>query len=144
MNKYEITQINGQSIIIYYEDNIEITREVYNSYYIIRPGYEDKNKLTLPVGHSIPFNEGDYLYNFYLELLKDDINLNNDGFLSTIGNDRFIEEIRKIYSEKISNIEGMKESVERFAIDGTPVPQIIINLRDSLKTEFYTITNTLY
>lgn len=144
MNKYEITQINGQSIIIYYEDNIEITREVYNSYYIIRPGYVDKNKLTLPVGHSIPFVEGDYLYNFYLELLKDDINLNNDGFLSTTGNENFIKEIRKIYSEKISNIEGMKEAVERFAIDGTPVPQTIIDLRDVIKTEFYTITNTLY
>lgn len=144
MNKYEITQVDGQSIIIYYQNNIEITREVYDSSYVIRPGYVDKNKLTLPVGHSIPFNEGEYLYDFYLELLKDDVNLNEDGFLSTVGNYNFTKEIRKVYSQKISNIVGMQEAVERFVIDGTPIPQSIINQRDVLKTEFFNITNTLY
>jgi len=144
MNKYEIIEVNGQSIIVYYQDNVEITREVYNSSYVIRTGYEKRNKMTLPEGHSIPFVEGDYLYNFYLELLKDDDNLDEDGFLSTIGKYNFNKEIRKVYSNKISNIEGMSEAVERFAIDGTPVPQTIINQRDALKTEFFTITNTLY
>jgi hypothetical protein len=144
MNKYQIIQVDGQSIIVYYQDNIEITRETYNSSYVIRTGYEEKNKMTLPEGHSIPFNEGEYLYDFYLELLKDDTNLNENGFLSTIGNNAFIQEIRKVYSQKISNIVGMQEAVERFVIDNTPIPQTIINQRDALKTEFFSITNTLY
>lgn len=144
MNKYEIIEANGQSIIVYYQDNTEVTREVYSSSYIIRNGYKERNRMVLPQGHSIPFIEGDYLYDFYLDLLKDDTNLNEDGFLSTIGKYKFDKEIRKKYSEKISNIEGMSEAVERFAIDGTPVPQTIINQRDALKTEFFTITNTLY
>jgi predicted adenine nucleotide alpha hydrolase (AANH) superfamily ATPase len=144
MNKYEITQIGNQSIIIYYEDNVEFTREVYVENYIIKPGYENKSKMGLPEGHSIPFIEGDYLYNFYLELLKDDSNLNEEGFLSTIGNYKLNKEIKSVYSEKISNIVGMREAVEKFVIDGTPIPQIIINQRDTLKAEFYTITNTLY
>ena len=144
MNKYEIIQVDGQSIIVYYQDNIEITRETYNSSYVIRTGYEEKNKMTLPEGHSIPFNEGEYLYDFYLELLKDDTNLNENSFLSTIGNNAFIQEIRKVYSQKISNIVGMQEAVERFVIDNTPIPQTIINQRDALKTEFFSITNTLY
>jgi hypothetical protein len=38
----------------------------------------------------------------------------------------------------------MQEAVERFVIDNTPIPQTIINQRDALKTEFFSITNTLY
>jgi hypothetical protein len=142
--KYEITQIGNQIVIIYYEDDIEFTREVYTPNYVIRTGYEDRNKLNLPTGHSIPFNEGEYLYDFYIELLKDDTNLDEDGFLSTVGNYKFSKEIRSVYSKKISDIDGMREAIERFVIDSTPIPQTILNQRDALKTEFFSITNTLY
>lgn len=52
-----------------------------------------------------------------------------------------IEYYRKKYSTMISNISGMKEAIERFIMDETPIPETIISERERLKTEFHTITD---
>jgi len=51
--------------------------------------------------------------------------------------------IREEYSYRISNINGMKEAMERFAMDGTPIPQSIIDEREILKTQYRSIVNSL-
>lgn len=51
--------------------------------------------------------------------------------------------IRKDYSFRISNINGMKEAMERFAMDGTPIPQSIIDEREILKSQYRSTINSL-
>lgn len=47
-------------------------------------------------------------------------------------------QIRLEYSNKISSIVGMREAVERFIIDSTPIPAEILAERDRLKAEYAT------
>ena len=47
-----------------------------------------------------------------------------------------IEQLRAEYSVLISNIEGMDEAVQRKLIDGTEIPQEIIDKREILKKEY--------
>ena len=51
--------------------------------------------------------------------------------------------IRQDYSFRISNINGMKEAMERFAMDGTPIPQSIIDEREILKAQYRSTINSL-
>lgn len=51
--------------------------------------------------------------------------------------------IREDYSYRISNIIGMKEAIERFVMDGTPIPQSIIDEREILKTQYHNTINSL-
>jgi hypothetical protein len=51
--------------------------------------------------------------------------------------------IREDYSYRISNIRGIKEAMERFVIDGTPIPQSIIDEREKLKTQYHNTINSL-
>lgn len=50
-----------------------------------------------------------------------------------------LEELSLLYSEKISNIIGIRESIERKAIDGTEIPKQIIDERERLKQEYNTL-----
>jgi len=50
-----------------------------------------------------------------------------------------ISELRCIYADKISEIPGMREAIERFIIDGTPIDPSIIEKREALKAEYTTI-----
>jgi hypothetical protein len=54
-----------------------------------------------------------------------------------------IELLRIAYSRRISEIPGMQEAVERFAIDGTLIPQNIVDKREELKTEYHEAINQI-
>jgi len=54
-----------------------------------------------------------------------------------------IELLRIAYSRRISEIPGMQEALERFAIDGTPIPQDIVDKREELKTEYHESINQI-
>lgn len=61
-------------------------------------------------------------------------------------NDAILEQIellRIAYSRRISEIPGMQEAVERFAIDGTPIPQSIVDKREELKMEYQESINQI-
>lgn len=67
-----------------------------------------------------------------------------DGYEFTSNdNIKLIEYYRKKYSRLISNIDGMKEAIERSVMDGTPIPVEITTERERLKTEYHTITDPL-
>jgi hypothetical protein len=61
-------------------------------------------------------------------------------------NDAILEQIellRIAYSRRITEIPGMQEALERFAIDGTPIPQDIVDRREELKTEYHESINQI-
>jgi len=45
--------------------------------------------------------------------------------------------IRKEYSYRISSIEGMQEAIERKLIDGTEIPQNLLDERNLIKEEYH-------
>jgi hypothetical protein len=54
-----------------------------------------------------------------------------------------IELLRIAYSRRISEIPGMQEAVERFIIDGTLIPQSIVDRREELKAEYHESINQI-
>ena len=47
-----------------------------------------------------------------------------------------LENLRFEYSQRISEIQGMREAIERNIIDGTPIPNEILEQREVLKNEY--------
>lgn len=89
--------------------------------------------------------EGDLTSQLYLDFID---HLKSGGSVDPLNDElEIIEEnkrtIRENYSIRITNIIGMKEAIERFVIEGTPIPQSIINERELLKQECNRIVDSL-
>jgi hypothetical protein len=87
-------------------------------------------------------NESDPTYIDYRSFLESggtviETNDPNDAILEQV------ELLRITYSRRITEIPGMQEAVERFAIDGTPIPQYIVDKRNELKTEYHESINQI-
>ena len=54
-----------------------------------------------------------------------------------------LESLRFEYSYKISEIIGMREAIERNIIDGTPIPNEILEQRELLKQEYNNKVNEI-
>lgn len=138
--------INGlpitKSTIVYYDEiGIEETRENYDNNTIIKEGYIPIYLTVEVTGiYNTVSNE---IKDLYLETISVDGNLNEDETLTINGRDTFKNKIRTLYSQKISQIDGMRESVERYSLDGTPIPQSIIDERETLKTEYHNLVTYL-
>ena len=139
---YQIITVQTKTTIIYYdENNIEEFRENYINGYVIREGYVP---LYLTLETPEIYNTVDVkVKNLYLETISVDENINEDNTLTTTGIELLNYKIRNLYSEKISTISGLQESVERFALDGTTIPQTIIDERETLKTEYHNLISYL-
>ena len=139
---YQIITAQTKTTIIYYdENNIEEFRENYINGYVIREGYVP---LYLTLETPEIYNTVDVkVKNLYLETISVDENINEDNTLTTTGIELLNYKIRNLYSEKISTISGLQESVERFALDGTTIPQTIIDERETLKTEYHNLISYL-
>lgn len=74
-------------------------------------------------------------YQSYLTFIEDGGSLLNYEGLSQPDIDKRINDIKQRYSRMITLIPGMREHIERNVIDGTPVPQEILNERARLKAE---------
>lgn len=141
-----VVDINGSNVtksnIVYYDEiGLEETRENYNPSDKIKDGYVP---LYLTVDVPIQYDSLDNdIKNIYLTVINDSSLLDENGDLTTEGNEKLKLEIRLSYSEKISNISNLQESVERFVIDGTPIPQTIIDEREVLKTEYHNLISYL-
>ena len=135
---YQIfTVLNKKTVVYYDENNIEEFRENYILGYVVKEGYIPF-QLTLKVPE-IYNTVSEEIKNLYLETISDSENINDDNTLTIVGNEILNIKIRLFYSEKISNIINLKESVERFVIDGTTIPQTIIDERELLKTEYHNL-----
>lgn len=84
--------------------------------------------------HLIITQEIEYDFNNLINpILKNDLS----GFEELIiDKEVLITSLKQEYSELISNIEGLKESIERFTFDNTPIPIEIIKKREELKEEY--------
>ena len=109
-------EINGSTItkatIVYYDEiGLEETRETYNSSHKIKDGYVPQY-LTLdtpPLYDSL----NDEIKKLYLKVICDSSSLDESEELTLEGKEKLKLEIRLVYSEKISNIINLQESVER-------------------------------
>ena len=54
-----------------------------------------------------------------------------------------LENLRLEYSQRISDIQGMREAIERNIIDGTNIPNDILEQREVLKNEYNTKVNEI-
>lgn len=98
----------------------------------------NKNGQILFNGVPVVMEENHTSYIDYLEFL------NSGGTVIEYNNpeedlETMISELRLRYSEKISEIPGMREAIERFVIDGTPIDPVIIQKREELKVEYMII-----
>ncbi len=140
------TEINGSIIkkttIVYYDENgIEETRENYNDLDVIREGYIPIYlTLDVPVLYETLSDE---IKNVYLVVTNDQTSLDEDGNLTEFGKTEIKNKIRLIYSEKISNIPNLRESVERYVLGDEVIPQIILDERETLKTEYHNLISYL-
>lgn len=139
-------EINGISVvkttIVYYDEyGLEETRESFNDGDKIKDGYIPIYLMAeVPSLYSTLPKE---IKNFYLLTINDNDLVDEYGNLNNSGKEFLKLKIRKLYSNKISNIDGMQEYVERNQIDGTPIPQNITDNRDVLKNEYHNIINYL-
>ena len=78
-----------------------------------------------------------------MSVTADENSLDETGELTLEGKEKLKLEIRLLYSEKITRIPNLQESVERFVIDGTMIPQTIIDEREVLKTEYHNLISYL-
>lgn len=74
--------------------------------------------------------------------------LRSGGSVEPLENDPTAKELvvtnlRTEYSNKISNIPGMRESIEKSVIEGTPISEDILVIRQQLIDEFHAIVATL-
>jgi len=79
----------------------------------------------------------DNYYTYMIEIMPIQVEQTTEQSLSTL------ELMKTEYSQKISDIIGMKEAIEKNIIDGEPIPQDIIDERNRLKQEYYDRLNTL-
>jgi len=130
-----------KTIVYYDEYGIEETKENYTENYTIRDGYKE-----IYLTKEVPLlfqSLSDEIKKLYLLTIKNDSLCDDNGELNYLGKEELKNKIRKLYSNKISNIDGMREYVERFIIDSTSLPQNIIDDRESLKTEYHDLINYL-
>jgi nicotinamide riboside kinase len=130
-----------KTIVYYNECGIEETKENYSENYKIRNGYtEFYLTKEVPVLYQSLSEE---IKELYLLIIKNEIFCDDEGELNSLGKEELKNKIRNLYSNKISNINGMREYVERFIIDSTSLPQNITDERESLKTEYHDLINYL-
>ena len=133
--------INKSSVVYYDEIGLEETRETYNTNTIIKEGY-----IPIYLNMDVPSlyeSLDDEIKKIYLTVTIDENTLDVNGELNTVGKEKINNEIRLLYSEKISNIKNLRESIERFIMDNTPIPQTIIDEREVLKTEYHNLISYL-
>lgn len=140
------TEINGtvinKTIIVYYDEiGLEETRENYNPSDKIKEGYIP---IYLTLETPIVYETlDDEIKKIYLTVTNDSTLLDETGELTLEGKENLKSEIRLLYSQKISQVIGMQESVERYVLDGTQIPQEIVDEREALKTEYHNIISYL-
>lgn len=140
------TEINGtvfnKTTIVYYDEiGLEETRENYNPYDKIKDGYIP---MYLTLDTPLIYDSlNDEIKNLYLTVINDSSLLDENGDLTFEGKEKLKTEIRLLYSEKISTIVNLQESIERSVIDGAPIPQAIIDERELLKTEYHNLISYL-
>jgi len=139
-------EINGElinkSMIVYYNEiGLEELRENFNENSVIREGY-----VPIYLTISVPLiyeSLSDEIKKLYLLTINDDSLLTEDGDLNINGKEVLKNKIRILYSQKISQIEGMQETIERYVLDGTTIPQEMIDKREILKLEYHNIISYL-
>jgi len=136
-----ITVLNKKTVVYYDENNIEEFRENYVSGYDIKEGYISFH-LTLEVPE-IYNTVSEEIKNLYLNVILDGENINEDNTLTVTGSETLKHKIRVLYSEKISNIFNLRESVERYVLGGELIPQTIMDQRETLKTEYHNLITYL-
>jgi hypothetical protein len=136
-----ITVLNKKTVVYYDENNIEEFRENYVSGYVIKEGYISFH-LTLEVPE-IYNTVSEEIKNLYLNVILDGENINEDNTLTVTGSETLKHKIRVLYSEKISNIFNLRESVERYVLGGELIPQTIMDQRETLKTEYHNLITYL-
>jgi hypothetical protein len=103
------------------------------TYFVTKGGYTvDENNIIIPMDESSP------LYQEYLIYILGGNSVYPTDFITQAEIDDGVVLIRKEYSERISNIEGLQEAIERKLIDGTDIPQELLDKRVELKNEYLT------
>lgn len=100
-------------------------------YFITNGGYTIDENNTI-----IPMIESSSLYQDYLTYIIE----GNEVFTTSYKTPEEIADsilyIRKEYSHRISSIDGLQEAIERKLIDGTEIPQNLLDERELLKEEY--------
>lgn len=88
----------------------------------------------------------DELENKFFSLIKPDINIDFTDFIESITAEEITKSEKERYNEldieytqRISDL--VTKHVQKFIIDGTKIPQEVIDERERLKQEFYNLTN---
>jgi len=131
-----------KSTIVYYDEiGLEETKENYDINTTIKEGY-----IPIYLNRDVPslYESLDYeIQKIYLSVTADENSLDENGELTLISKERITNGIRLLYSEKISNIVNLQESIERFVLDNTQIPQLIIDERETLKLEYHNLISYL-
>jgi hypothetical protein len=87
-------------------------------------------------GIVIPMDEDSPLYPDYATYVLGGNSVDFTDYITSEEIEDSKIKIRKEYSYRISNIEGFQEALERKILDGTEIPQNILDERESLRIEY--------
>ena len=118
----------------------------------MRIAYKLNDGIVISDVEEIPTSEymvvTDELENKFFSLIKPDINIDFTDFIESITAEEITKSEKERYNEldieytnKISDL--VTKHVQKFIIDGTPIPQEVIDERERLKQEFYELTKKM-